>query len=168
MSVRYRQWLALLGAVAIAVLAAPSFPARAENRSWTGKYTLVGYADQKTGNSMAARQPEPRFSNDYVFATECSAGKCIATALAGPAPNNPTLPLPPRYTWDGTRWMSIVDWKWDCSTGDGAPKVWSPARSWTYYIPLPDGTLTGTWMTEIYGGPCEGSVMMPVAAVPSH
>lgn len=166
MCVLRRKWTALLGAVLFAVLTASPFSASAESPSWNGKYTLVGYADQKTGNSRAARQPEAPFSGELVFVTKCSGGLCVATVVDGPRPKNPTVPLPERYTWDGSRWANIYDWQWDCFMGDGAPKVWSPARSWTYYVPQPDGTLRGTWMTEIYGGPCEGSVWMPVAAFP--
>ena len=166
MCVCRRKWAALLGAVLIAVFAAPPVSARAENPSWNGRYTLVGFADQKTGNSRAAKQREAPFSGELTFVTRCSGGSCVATVVDGPRPTNPTVPLPERYTWDGTRWASIYDWQWDCFVGDGFPKVWSPARSWTYYVPQPDGSLRGTWLTEIYGGPCEGSVSMPVAAFP--
>ncbi len=166
MSVLRRNRAALLCAALIAVFAASPVPAVAENPSWNGKYTLIGYADQKTGNSRAAKQAEAPFSGELTFVTQCSGGSCVATVVDGPRPKNPTVPLPERYTWDGGRWANIYDWQWDCLVGDGFPKVWSPARSWTYYVPQPDGTLRGTWMTEIYGGPCEGSVWMPVAAFP--
>ncbi len=46
------------------------------------------------------------------------------------------------------------------------PKVWAPAHSLAYCTPQPDGTLTGSWRTDIASGPCEGSVIMQVAAYP--
>jgi hypothetical protein len=166
MSVLSRPWSAMLGALAIAFFGAPAPEAEAVVPVWNGRYMLAAYADQKTGNSPAARQKEPSFSEAYDFVTSCSGGTCVATVVNGPRPTNPTIPLPLRYTWDGTRWTRIYDWQWDCFMGDGQAKVWSPARSWFYYYPQADGSLTGTWLTEIYGGPCEGSISMPVAAVP--
>lgn len=50
--------------------------------------------------------------------------------------------------------------------GEGNPKVWVPAHSEAYYTPQPDGTLVGSWRTDIAGGPCAGSVIMDVAAYP--
>lgn len=166
MCVDWRKQAALLCAAFFALFAMGPIRAGAESPSWNGKYMLVGYADQKTGNSRAAKQPEALFSGEMTFVTQCSGGSCVATVVDGPRPKNPTVPLPERYTWDGGRWANVYDWQWDCFVADGVPKVWAPARSWTYYIPQPDGTLRGTWMTEIYGGPCEGSVWMPVAAFP--
>ena len=84
-----------------------------------------------------------------------------------PRPANPTLPLPPQYTWNGATWVHIYEWQWDCFMGDGVPKEWNPARSVAYYTPQPDGTLRGSWRTDIYGGPCDGSVIMDVAAFPA-
>ncbi|BBX31121.1 hypothetical protein [Mycolicibacterium mageritense] len=151
--------------IVAALTAAPT--AHAANQVWNGKYSLVRYAAQKTGTSLAARQPEPTFSDVYTFSTDCSSSTCISTVIDGPTPKNPTLPLPPRYTWDGTRWVHIYDWQWDCYMGEGVPKVWAPARSWAYYAPQPDGTLRGTWLTQIAGGPCGGTVQMEVAAFPA-
>jgi hypothetical protein len=149
---------------AIALVTAPAIPAHATMPSWNGKYSLVRYAVDKTGSSVAARQSEPTFSADYVFVTSCSSGKCVATATNGPTPKNPTLPQPSHYVWDGTRWVEHFDFQWDCYMGEGIPKVWAPAKSWAFYIPQPDGSLRGTWHTDINSGPCEGSVEMPVAA----
>ena len=33
--------------------------------------------------------------------------------------------------------------------------------------PQPDGSLRGTWHTDISEGPCRGTVLMPVAAFPA-
>ncbi len=133
--------------------------------SWTGKYSLVRYAVDKTGTSVAAHQTEQTFSADYVFSTVCSAATCVATANNGPKPNNPTISVPSHYTWDGTRWVERFDFQWDCYMGEGVPKVWAPAKSWAFYTPQSDGSLRGTWHTDIASGPCQGSVEMPVAAL---
>ena len=142
--------------------------AGAAGQVWNGMYTLLRYAGEKTGTSLAARQSEPDFSNIYTFVTDCSTGTCIATVIDGPKPANPTLPLPPRYTWNGSTWVHIYEWQWDCYMGEGNPKVWAPARSVAYYTPQRDGTLRGSWRTDIYGGPCDGTVVMDVAAFPAQ
>lgn len=160
-------WPALLVAVAVAGGVAPP-AAQAAGQVWSGKYSLVRYAAEKTGTSLAARQWEQTFSDVYLFATDCSSGRCVATVVAGPKPQNPTLPQPPRYTWDGQKWVHVYDWQWDCYQGDGVAKVWAPARSVAYYAPQPDGTLTGMWRTDIRGGPCDGFVEMAVDAVPVY
>jgi hypothetical protein len=161
---RFVRRVAVLGGIAVALLAFADVPTHAAMPSWNGKYSLVRYAVDKTGSSVAAGQAEPTFSADYVFSTSCSSGKCVATATDGPAPKNPTLPQPSHYLWDGTRWVEHFDFQWDCYMGEGAPKVWSPATSWAFYAPQSDGSLRGTWHTDISSGPCRGSVEMPVAA----
>jgi hypothetical protein len=156
--------VAVLGSIALTILGTTVVAAHAAMPSWNGKYSLVRYAVNKTGTSAAAGQAEPTFSADYVFVTSCASGTCVATATDGPVPKNPTLPQPSHYTWDGTRWVEHFDFQWDCYMGEGIPKVWSPARSWAFYAPQPDGSLRGAWHTDIAGGPCGGSVEMPVAA----
>ena len=154
-----------LSVTSATVLAAS--PANAAEQQWSGRYTMVSYASQKDGTSVAARQPEPDFNAEFMFVTDCSSGKCVATAVDGPAPTNPYVPRPQRYTWDGNNWVYVYDWAWDCFHGDGVPREWSPARSWAVYTPQPDGSLRGTWHTEIASGLCRGSVMWPVAAFPA-
>ncbi len=160
---RFGRHLAMALAV-VAILGAPVVSAHAATPVWNGKYSLVRYAVNKTGTSVAAGQAEPTFSADYVFVTSCSSGQCVATATNGPVPKNPTLPQPSHYVWDGARWVEHFDFQWDCYMGEGVPKVWAPATSWAFYTPQPDGTLRGTWHTDITSGPCRGSVEMPVAA----
>ena len=143
-------------------------PAQAAGAAWNGRYTMVTYASHKAGTSVAARQAEPDFSADYVFASACSARTCTATVVDGPASKNPTAPVQQRYTWDGAQWRFTFDWVWDCFLGNGAPKQWSPSRSWVFYAPQPDGSLVGTWHTDISDGACRGSVIMPVAAYPAR
>jgi len=141
--------------------------ADAAGQVWNGTYSLLRYAGEKTGTSLAARQPEPDFSDVYNFVTDCSSGTCVATVIDGPKPANPTLPLPPRYTWNGSTWVHIYEWQWDCYMGEGVPKAWNPARSVANYTPQADGSLRGSWRTDIYGGPCAGTVIMDVAAFPA-
>jgi len=155
-------WLFAMLVGCAAVVAVPA--AHAATPSWNGKYSLVRYAASKTGTSVAATQAEATFSADYVFSTVCSAATCVATANNGPKPNNPTISVPSHYTWDGSRWVERFDFQWDCYMGEGVPKVWAPATSWAFYTPQSDGSLRGTWHTDIAGGPCQGSVEMPVAA----
>ncbi|TFV55496.1 hypothetical protein E4P42_22465 [Mycobacterium sp. PS03-16] len=158
----------LTAAVVLVAMAGASATASAEatGQIWTGRFSLVSYASQKAGTSIAARQPEADFTGQYVFSTDCSSGVCIATVVSGPRPTNPTIPQPLRYTWDGARWVQSYDWQWDCFLGDGKPKEWAQARSFSYYVPQRDGSLQGSWRTEIYGGACAGNVTMAVAAVP--
>ena len=148
------------------LLVAGTPPAVAAQPDWSGDYSLKRFAASKTGTSLAARQGEPDFSDTYIFVTNCSAGPCVATVVGGPKPANPTLPQPASYTWDGTSWVHPYDWQWDCYQGEGVPKVWAPAHSEAFYTPQADGTLTGSWHTDIASGPCEGTVIMQVAAYP--
>ncbi|WP_372441062.1 Rv2253 family sensor-like surface protein [Mycolicibacterium mengxianglii] len=139
--------------------------AHAAGQPWSGRYTVVTYASQKAGTSIAARQSEADFSAQYTFATSCSS-RCVATASDGPAPSNPTIPQPTRYLWDGSQWALTYEWQWECYRGDGVPRLFSPAQSWVFYSPQPDGSLQGTWHTDILSGDCRGNVLMPVAAYP--
>lgn len=152
--------------VACAAPAGAASSVGAAQPSWSGPYSVKRFAATKTGTSLAARQWEPDFADTYTFETTCSDGTCVATVIDGPKPANPTLPQPARYTWDGTSWVHPYDWQWDCWQGEGVPKVWAPAHSVAYYTPQPDGTLVGSWRTDIASGPCEGSVSMKVAAYP--
>ena len=47
------------------------------------------------------------------------------------------------------------------------PSEYAAARSLVFYAPAPDGTMYGTWRTEILEGLCRGTVIMPVAAYPA-
>jgi hypothetical protein len=165
---RWRTWGPVIAVVAaiIAGMCASVAPAQAAGQQWSGRYTVVTYASQKAGTSAAARQSEPDFSAQFTFATACSS-RCVATVVAGPAPSNPTIPQPQRYVWDGTKWAVTYDWQWECYHGEGSPRLFSPAQSWVFYTPQPDGSLQGTWHTDILAGACRGNVIMPVAAYPA-
>jgi hypothetical protein len=141
--------------------------AHAAPQAWNGRYQMVTYASQKAGTSPATRQKENDFGATFTLSTSCSTAACVATVVDGPAPGNPTIPQPTRYTWNGSEWATTYDWLWDCFLGDGYQKQWSPATSWAFYAPQPDGSLRGTWHTDISQGPCRGSVVMPVAAFPA-
>lgn len=162
-----RIWSAL-AVLAIAMCAAPAPDAAANPLAlpWTGRYLLTTYASEKTGTSIAAHQPETDFSAEYGFFTDCSTGKCVATVVSGPAPSNPTIPQPQRYTWDGIQWVFVYAWQWECYRGDGYPPQYVAARSRSLYVPVGDGSLQGTWETDILGGACAGRVIMPTSARP--
>ena len=161
------QWRAVIAVLAItAGMGTSVVTAHAAGQNWSGRFTVVTYAAQKAGTSAAARQSEPNFSAQYTFVTQCSS-RCVATVVDGPAPSNPTIPQPQRYVWDGTQWMFAYDWQWECYHGEGAPRLFSPAQSWVFYTPQPDGSLQGTWHTDILAGACRGNVIMPVAAYPA-
>jgi hypothetical protein len=158
--------LGTLFVLAVSVAAVNPGVAHAAQPVWNGQYTFFTYASQKSGTSPASRQYESDFNANFTLATSCISGMCVATVTQGPAPSNPTIPQPMRYTWNGTQWVATYDWVWNCYQGDGPHKLWSPATSWAFYEPQPDGSLKGTWYTDIDSGPCRGSVMMPVTATP--
>jgi len=151
--------LVSLGAVAVT-------PAQAAPAAWSGRYTMVTYASQKGGTSPAARLPESDISAVFTMTTSCAGGRCVATAI-GPASSNPTVPNPLSYSWDGQQWKIAYDWVWQCPIGAAGQSQWSPAQSFTYYTPQPDGSLRGMWSTDIASGACRGNVVMPVAAFPA-
>ncbi len=157
-------WCGVVFVVAMCLL--PAAPAAAAGQVWNGPYTMVTYASKKAGTSAAASQPEQDFSARFVLTTSCATGRCVATA-AGPGSSNPTVPQPQRFVWNGENWTFSYDWQWECNRGEGVPRVYSPASSWIFYTPQPDGTLTGTWYTDILSGPCRGNVIMPVGAFPA-
>lgn len=159
----------VLGSAMLASVAVISPPgaATAAPQTWNGRYQFITYASQKAGTSPAARQPEKDFGATFAMASTCSGSRCIATVVDGPAPGNPTIPQPTRYIWNGSEWTTTYDWLWDCFLGPGYQKQWARATSWTHYAPQPDGSLRGTWHTDITEGACRGSVVMPVAARPA-
>lgn len=158
--------LPLATAALIAAMIAPATAAAAP-QAWNGRYQMVTYASQKAGTSPASRQPEIDFGAVFTLATQCSGNRCVATVIDGPRPGNPTIPQPARYTWNGAEWTSTYEWLWDCLLEDGNQKQWARATSWAYYKPQSDGSLRGTWHTDISEGACRGTVVMPVAGAPA-
>lgn len=163
----HRRMPLLLAAVLLAATTLGPATAAAAPQTWNGRYQMVTYASQKAGTSPASRQPESDFGAVFTLATQCSFNRCVATVIDGPRPGNPTIPQPTRYAWGGSEWASSYDWLWDCSLGEGGQKQWARATSWAFYQPQPDGSLRGTWHTDIAEGACRGSVLMPVAAFPA-
>ncbi len=164
-----RPWCART-TVALAVLALQAgYPpvAGAAPKSWDGPYQMTTYASQKAGTSAATRQREGDFGGRFTLATHCSVRSCVTTVTDGPKPGNPTIPWPPRYTWNGSAWTTSYEWMWDCLLDGGGQKSWARATSWAFYEPQSNGALKGTWHTDIAEGPCRGSVVMPVAARPA-
>lgn len=157
---------AVFAALLVGLCAATAGPAHAAPSGWSGRYLMVTYASQKGGTSPAARLPEPDASAVYTVTTSCAGGRCVATAI-GPASANPTVPNPLSYSWDGQQWKIAYDWVWQCPVGGAGQSQWSPAESFTYFTPQPDGSLRGMWSTDIASGACRGNVVMPVAAFPA-
>lgn len=162
-----RRFLPLLGSAAMAMSTAihPA-PALAAPKPWNGKYQMITYASKKAGTSPASRQTENDFGALFTMSTSCTVTTCVATVVDGPRPGNQTVPWPARFTWNGSEWTTAYEWLWDCLVG-GDQKQWAHATSWTSYKPEPDGSLKGSWHTDIAEGPCRGSVVMPVAALPA-
>jgi hypothetical protein len=129
-----------------------------------GHYLLTFSANQKTGTSMAARQPEYAQRTSYSFTSSCSTSVCVAT-VSDPQPAGNSMRQSVQYTWNGSQWVQVMDGKFDCPLLGGLVEH-DPARSTTVLVPGPNGTLTGVFRTEIVSGACKGNVDMPVAATP--
>ncbi len=137
--------------------------AAADTPSWNGDYEITFIVGPKGGTSLAAGQPEQQYSDVYTLQSSCTGGQCTATIVGGPAPRNPTVPQPVRFTWDGSSWTQVSDFQWECRKDDGTVE-WNPARADVRYTPQPDGTLSGTMRTDITGGACQGTVEMNMTA----
>lgn len=139
--------------------------ATADQASWNGWYKLIFHTDQKTGSSVAARQSETPYTASYLFATDCSSGKCVASVVDGPTPKD-NVAQSTKFDWTGSQWSRTNSWRWDCQLGDGTI-TYDPATSVTTYLPQPGGSLEGTFQTTIDSGACQGTVSIPITAVPS-
>ena len=133
--------------------------------SWNGEYSVTFFGTEKTGTSSAAQGAEGSPTFDYTFSSSCETNPCTATIVGGPPPSNPTVPVPIQYTWNGSEWELTNRWWWNCVKPDGAIE-WVPASSTVTYTPLRNGTLDGSWLTTIESGACQGTVQMPLQAVP--
>ena len=132
--------------------------------SWEGWYRITFHTDQKTGTSLAAAQTEEPYTAAYRFGTDCTAGSCVASVLTGPAPkDNVTGSV--TFDWTGSQWSRTHSWRWDCLMPDGTI-TFDPASSVTTYSPQADGSLTGTFATNIGAGACQGTVYIPLTAAP--
>ena len=112
---------------------------------------------------MAAGQPEQQHTENYGFQSSCTNGTCTATITSGPAPTNPTVPQPVRFTWDGSSWTQTSDFQWDCMMPDTTIQ-WAPARANVRYTPQANGTLSGVMHTDILSGACQGTLDINMTA----
>ena len=134
--------------------------------NWNGWYKVTFHTDQKTGTSMAASQSEEAYTAWYRFATDCTSGTCVASVDDGPTPKA-NADEATAFTWDGSAWTRSSTWRWDCLLPDRTI-TFDQASSVTTYTPQSDGSLTGTFSTNIGGGACAGTVYIPVTAVPAE
>ena len=157
--------LGAVGAVALAASMTAAPTAWAEPApTWNGWYQVTFHTDQKTGTSSAARQSEEAYTAWYNFGTDCSSGTCVASVLDGPAPKD-NASQATKFDWTGTQWSRTNNWRWDCLLPDRTI-TFDPASSVTTYTPQDDGSLKGTFSTNIGGGACEGTVYIPLTATP--
>ena len=154
--------ISLIVAGAIAALAAAPAVSADPAPNWNGWYTITFNTDQKSGTSSAAKQPEEPYTAWYKFATDCSSGTCVASVVDGPTPKD-NVPQSTKFEWNGTQWSRTNSWRWDCALGEGTI-TFDPASSVTTYSPQPDGSLTGTFATNIGDGACQGTVYIPLTA----
>lgn len=145
----------------------PSAPAAlaAPAPAWDGWYKITFHTDQKTGTSAAAQQSEIAYTAWYKLTTDCSSGTCVASIVDGPTPKD-NVAQSTTFDWTGSQWSRTTSWRWDCLLPDRTI-TYDPASSVTNYTPQPDGTLVGTFATNIGSGACQGTVYIPLTAVPS-
>lgn len=154
-------------AVAVSAAALTVAPAASADPApnWAGWYKITFHTDQKSGTSVAAKQSEQPYTAWYKFGTDCSSGTCVASVLDGPAPKQ-NVTQKTTFDWNGTEWSKTSGWRWDCPLGDGTI-TFDAASSVTTYTPQPDGSLKGMFATNIGSGACQGTVYIPLTAVPS-
>ncbi len=155
---------ALTAGVALAAApAAGADPGAGPN--WNGWYKITFQTDRKTGTSAAASQSEEAYTAWYRFRTDCSSGSCLATVVDGPTPKA-NADAATTFRWTGSQWSRSSNWRWDCLLPDRTI-TFDPASSVTEYLPQPDGSLLGTFSTNIGSGACAGTVYIPLTAVPA-
>jgi hypothetical protein len=154
---------------AVAAAAAVAFAPAAQADpapDWNGWYRITFHTDQKQGSSVAAGQSEEPYTVWYRVATDCSSGTCVATVVDGPATKD-NVSSSTMFDWTGTQWSRTNNWRWDCLLPDRTI-TFDPASSTTTYSPQPDGSLKGTFATNIGSGVCQGTVYIPLTAVPGN
>lgn len=156
---------ALAAAVVAALACAPAAVADPAP-SWNGWYRITFHTDRKSGTSIAAGQSEEPYSAWYRVTTDCSSGTCVATVVDGPAPKD-NVSSSTTFSWTGSQWSRTNNWRWDCLLPDRTI-TFDPASSTTTYSPQPDGSLTGTFATNIGSGACQGTVYIPLTAAPGN
>ena len=151
--------LVLGGLISVPTVSAEPAP------NWNGWYRVTFHTDQKSGTSVAAKQSEEAYTAWYKFSTDCSSGTCVASVIDGPATKD-NVTSSTKFDWTGTQWSRTNTWRWDCLLPDRTV-TYDPASSVTNYAPQSDGSLTGTFATNIGSGACQGTVYIPLTAVPS-
>ena len=154
---------------AAAVVAAVGFASAAHADpapNWDGWYRITFHTDRKQGTSIAAGQSEEAYTAWYRVTTDCSSGTCVASMVEGPATKE-NVESSTTFTWTGSQWSRTNNWRWDCLLPDRTI-TFDPASSTTTYSPQADGSLTGTFATNIGSGACEGTVYIPLTAVPGN
>ena len=154
-----------VAAVALGSVVAPAVAAADPASSWNGWYKITFQTDRKSGTSVAAKQPETPYTAWYKLATDCSAGTCVASVVDGPTPKE-NAAQSTKFDWTGSQWSRTTTWRWDCALADGTI-TFDPASSITTYTPPSDGSLAGTFATNIGSGACQGTVYIPLSAVPA-
>ena len=162
---RRRAAVAVAAAAALSGTVFAPFASAAPAPPWDGWYEVTFHADQKTGSSAAATQREEAYTAWYKFSTGCSSGTCVASVVDGPTPKD-NVPKATTFDWNGSQWTRSETWRWDCLLPDRTI-TFDSASSVTNYTPQPDGSLKGTFGTNIGGGDCQGTVYIPLTAVPS-
>ena len=158
-----RRLVAAAVAAAATLIASPLAQAD-ETPFWGGWYKITFHTDQKSGTSVAASQIETPYAATYEFATDCSSGKCVASVIDGPNPKD-NVSRSVKFDWTGSQWSRSNSWNWDCLLPDGTI-TFDPANSVTTYVPQADGSLAGNFQTTINSGACQGTVTIPLTAVP--
>lgn len=158
--------LGLFAAAVAAVVASAPVALADPAPNWNGWYRITFHTDQKQGTSVAAGQSEEPYTVWYRMATDCSSGTCVATVVDGPATKD-NVSSSTMFDWTGTQWSRTNNWRWDCLLPDRTI-TYDPASSTTTYSPQPDGSLKGTFATNIGSGACEGTVYIPLTAVPGN
>jgi hypothetical protein len=152
------------GAVSCALSLAPAAFAGAGS-ALDGHYMLTFAANQKTGTSAAARQPEAAQWAKYSFTSSCSTNVCVAKVNDAPAPVNQYAQQTGAYSWTGSQWVEQTTAKYACPLVGGLVE-YDPARSITALTPGANGALTGVFHTDVVSGACKGSIEMPLTATP--
>lgn len=133
--------------------------------NWNGWYKITFHTDQKSGTSVAAKQSEEPYTASFKFSTDCSSGTCVASVVDGPASKD-NVTASTKFDWTGAQWSRTNSWRWDCLLPDRTI-TYDLASSVTTYQPQSDGSLTGMFATNIGSGACQGTVYIPLTAVPS-
>ena len=157
---------ALALGLALGSVALPPIASAAPAPNWDGWYKITFQTDQKSGTSTAAEQWEEPYTAWYQFVTNCSSGACEASVVDGPAPKD-NAAQSTTFEWTGTQWSRTNNWRWDCTMADRTI-TFDQASSVTTYSPQPDGSMKGMFATNIGDGACQGTVYIPLTAIPSQ